>query len=208
VLELRRAVRAALARAAAHPPGAPGERVRNSTRARRLRLYTLEGGQTARVLRDVEAVGTALRAQAAAAEADDGGLSEQRELAVQLLSSEEKLRGGFILIGYLLLDSAGTPCRHGALLGKRRWPMATLIEALAAVVAIPDHRLAIAKPPAARHYAGGGSLSAQQLADLEWDVQVAPPPHIPSVLLPPNYHPLNAPTNPPAPPSRANANAF
>lgn len=136
-----------------------------------MRLYTLEGGQTARVLRDVEAVGTALRAQAAAAEADDGGLSEQRELAVQLLSSEEKLRGGFILIGYLLLDSAGTPCRHGALLGKRRWPMATLIEALAAVVAIPDHRLAIAKPPAARHYAGGGSLSAQQLADLEWDVQ-------------------------------------
>jgi hypothetical protein len=102
---LRCAVRDALAEAGCGPPDQPAAHVRASLPPHRLRLcQRVACARTGAVMRDGRA----------AADYIFGAAADQ-SLAVQLLAAEERLEGGTLLLGYLLLDAAGCATPAAAL---------------------------------------------------------------------------------------------
>ena len=102
---LRSAVRDALAEAGCGPPDQPAAHVRASLPPHRLRLcQRVASARTGAVMRDGRAAVDYIF-----------GAAADQSLAVQLLAVEERLEGGTLLLGYLLLDAAGCAMPAAAL---------------------------------------------------------------------------------------------
>jgi len=91
------------------------------------------------------------------------GSPDDREIAVQLLASDERLPPDSLLLGFVVLDAAGAPASPGALVGYGSWTAATLREELSAETRIPFDQLAVAKLPPHTE------LSPSSLGGLIWD---------------------------------------
>ena len=155
VLDLKRRLRRALATSGSHPPYQPAARVRASLSTGKIRLYRRVGGRTILPLREDAEVGNCL-----------AGGAPDKEVALQLLATEERLCDDTFLLGYTILDAAGAPVRSGALAANGLWTVSALQGHLAIISGISRRHLAISKAPPGT---ASRILSSQQLGGLVWD---------------------------------------
>ena len=87
-----------------------------------------------------------------------------REVAVQLLSTEEWLKHEMLLIQYMRLGADGAPGDATALRVESSWTVSDLLDVISTMTAIPRARLAVAKPRASAK-----GITAKQIGSLAWD---------------------------------------
>ena len=89
------------------------------------------------------------------------------EVALHVLSADEQLSEGNLLVGCVTLDAAAAAVSYATVALQASWGVEALLEELAILTSIPRRHLAFAKLT----QAGGGAavLSAAQLGGLRWD---------------------------------------